>query len=115
MASSRRTHYRKNRRNMRRDQKQTVTGVLSGCFGGAAVILFIGAVIQSFLHEGEGSFLIGTAGLLGLILAAGAVAFALITFRTRQAIRRIPPRTGMISGGILVIVFCGLYIYGIIF
>ena len=111
MANSRREYFRKNRKILTREQKQTVSGILSACFGIAAAVLFGVTVIRSFQAEGDAGTYTGTAGLLGLVFALGAV--ALVSFREKN-IRVIPPRTGIIFGGILTVVFGCLYIYGII-
>ena len=113
MANSRREYFRKNRKVLRREQKQTVSGIMSACFGIASVILFAGTVINAFRAEGDAGTYTGTAGLLGLVFAAGAVALAVAAFREKN-IRMVLPRTGIISGGILTVVFGCLYIYGII-
>ena len=113
MASSRREYFRKNRKKLRREQKQTVSGVMSACFGIAAAVLFVGTVIRAFLAGGEAGTYTGMAGLFGLVFALGAVALALGAMKEKN-IRVIPPRTGIISGGILTVVFACLYICGII-
>lgn len=113
MANSRREYFRKNRKTLKREQKQTVSGILSACFGIAAAILFVGTVIKAFRADGDAGTYTGAAGLFGLVFALGAVALAVASFREKN-IRVIPPRTGNISGGILTVVFCCLYIYGII-
>lgn len=112
MSSSRREYFRKNRKILKREQKQTASGILSACFGITAAVLFAGTVIKAFRAHGAAGTYNGAAGLFGLVFAAGAVALAVAAFREKN-IRMIPPRTGIISGGILTAVFCCLYIYGI--
>lgn len=113
MASNRRKYFKKNKKSIRREQKHTVNGWLSAGFGCAAVVLFVVSVIRSFLAEGNSDVLIGTAGLLGFVFAVGALALGILTFKQKN-VRPVPPRTGVLSGGILSVVFCALYVYGMI-
>ena len=110
--SSRRQYFRKTRKVRRREQKNSLTGILSGSFGLAALVLFLVSVIKTFQDGGSSGFLLGAAGLFGLVFAAGAFALGLLAFKEKN-IRLIPPRTGAVSGGILTVVYLGLYIYGI--
>ncbi|SCI76272.1 Uncharacterised protein [uncultured Roseburia sp.] len=111
--SSRRQYFRKTRKVRRREQKNSVTGILSGIFGLTALVMFFVSVIKTFQSGGNSGFLLGTAGLFGLVFAAGAFALGILAFKEKN-IRLIPPRTGAVSGGILAVVYLGLYIYGII-
>ena len=111
LSSNRRKYFRRNRKAIRRDQTQSVTGVLSGSFGLLALILFVVSVRMTFREGGSAGFLLGTVGLFGLVFAAGAFALGILAFREKN-IRPIPPRTGVILGGILVVVYIGFYIYG---
>ena len=111
LSSNRRKYFRRNRKAIRRDQTQSVTGVLSGSFGLLALILFAFSVGLTFRKGGSAGFLLGTAGLFGLVLAVGAFVLGILAFREKN-IRPIPPRTGMVLGGIFAVVYIGLYIYG---
>lgn len=96
---------------MRREQKFTVEGILSGSFGAVALILFLVAVIRSFRRAGEAGALLGTAGLIGLICALAALLLGILAFKQKN-VRPFPPRTGVICGGIFTVVFGVLYVYG---
>ena len=111
MASNRREYYRKNKKRIKRDLKNTINGVLSACFGCAAVVLFFAGIGSSFVQEGAAGALIGTLGLFGLVLALGGVAMGFFAFKEPN-IRPALPRLGMITGGILTVVYIVLYILG---
>lgn len=111
MASNRREYYKKNRKRIKRDLKNTLNGVLSACFGWAAVVLFLVGIGRSFVHDGAAGVLLGTMGLLGLVLAIGGVIMGFFAFKEPN-IRPALPRLGMITGGILTVVYIVLYIVG---
>ena len=73
MASSRREYFRRTRKTRMRDLKHSPTGILSFCTAMAALAVFLTAVVQSFLASGEGGYKVGGMGLIGLILALGAL------------------------------------------
>ena len=73
MASNRRKYFRRTRKTRMRDLKHSPTGILSFCTAMAALAVFLTAVVQSFLASGEGGYKVGGLGLIGLILALGAL------------------------------------------
>lgn len=73
MASNRRKYFRRTRKTRMRDLKYSPTGILSFFTAMAALAVFCTAVIQSFLASGEGGYKVGGLGLVGLILALGAL------------------------------------------
>lgn len=111
MASNRREYYKQNRKRIKRELKNTLNGVLSACFGCGGVVLFIASVCRSFGQAGAAGVLLGSLGLLGLLCAAGGVAFGILALREPN-IRPALPRLGVITGGICGAVFLILYIMG---
>ena len=111
MTKSRREYFKRNKRNIRREQKFTLEGILAGSFGAAALILFLVSVIRSLRRAGEAGALLGTAGLLGLIFALAALLLGILAFKQKN-VRPFPPKAGVICGGIFTAVFGALYVYG---
>lgn len=111
MASNRREYYRKNRKRMNRELKNTVNGVLSACFGCTAAILFFAGIGRSFTQAGVAGVLLGTIGLFGLVFAIGGLVMGFIAMKEPH-VRPIWPRLGMITGTILTVVYIVLYVIG---
>lgn len=111
MASNRREYYKKNRKRIKRDLKNTLNGVLSACFGCVAAILFFVGIGRSFANEGAAGALLGTIGLFGLVFALGAAVLGFFAFKEPN-IRPALPRLGSILGVILTVVYIVLYIMG---
>ena len=111
MASNRREYYKKNRKRIKRDLKNTLNGVLSACFGCVAVALFFVGIGRSFAQDGAAGALLGTIGLFGLVCAAGGLVLGIFAFKEPN-IRPALPRLGCITGGILTVVYAVLYIIG---
>lgn len=113
MASNRREYYKKNRKRIKRDLKNTLNGVLSACFGCAAAVLFFVGVGRSFAQEGVAGPLLGTIGLFGLVFAIGAAVLGFFAFKEKN-IRPELPKLGTVLGVILTIVYVVLYVFGIV-
>ena len=111
MASNRREYYKKNKKRIKRDLKNTFNGVLSACFGCVAVVLFLAAVGHSFGQAGAAGVLLGSLGLLGLVFGLGGLIFGVLALREPN-VRPALPRLGSIAGGICTVVFVVLYIVG---
>ena len=112
MASNRRKYFRKNRKALRREQKPSLNGILSAIFGWIAAGAFAASVIRSFQESGGSGWLVGTAGLIGLVFAVGAIWIGGYALRKEQKIRKMPPKMGIALGVIFTIVYCALYLYG---
>ena len=80
MTKSRREYFKRNKRNIRREQKFTLEGILAGSFGAAALILFLVSVIRSFRRAGEAGALLGTAGFVGAVFLPGALLLGVFAF-----------------------------------
>ena len=115
MASGRRKHYKENRKKARRQQKTSAGGVLSVVFGAAAAALFAVSVVVSYAENGDGSFLLGTAGLIGLVFAFGGLALAVHAIRKEKEIRLLAPRTGLVFGIITSAAYALLYVFGFLY
>lgn len=111
MVSNRREYYKKNKKRIRRELKNTLNGVLSACFGLTAAVLLCTAVGVSFDQAGEGGAALAALGLIGLVLGIGGLFFG-ITALKEPNIRPALPRIGSIVGGLAVVVFVVLYILG---
>ena len=111
MASNRREYYKKNRKRIKRDLKNTLNGVLSACFGCVCAILFFVSIGRSFAHDGVAGPLLGTIGLFGLVFAVGALVLGFFAFKEPN-IRPALPRLGTILGAILTVVYVVLYVMG---
>ncbi|MCD7982358.1 MAG: DUF6142 family protein [Clostridiales bacterium] len=112
MANRRREYFRKTRKTRMRDLKHSKTGWIGTLCALAAAALFLVSVIYSYFCEGEAGFSVGTAGLIGLVLAVGALILGIIGIREPKT-RPVPPRTGIILGAVLTAVLGGLYTYGL--
>ena len=112
MASNRRKYFRRTRKTRMRDLKNSPTGILSFCTAMAALAVFCTAVIQSFLASGEGGYKVGGLGLIGLILALGALICGIFAVKEPK-IRPLPPRLGIVFGAVLTVGLGGMYIYGL--
>ena len=95
MASSRREYFRRTRKTRMRDLKHSPTGILSFCTAMAALAVFLTAVVQSFLASGEGGYKVGGLGLIGLILALGALLCGIFAVKEPK-IRPLLPRLGIV-------------------
>ena len=113
MASNRRKYFRRTRKTRMRDLKHSPTGILSFFMAMAALVVFCTAVIQSFLASGEGGYKVGGLGLIGLILAIGALSCGVFAVKEPK-IRPLPPRFGIAFGAVLTAGLGGMYIYGLI-
>lgn len=111
MASSRRQYFRKTRKTRLRDLKHSKQGLIGMAASLTAVVLFAVSVSWSFLQAGEAEFQVGSLGLIGLVLAVGALILGILGVR-EQKVRLAPPRTGIVLGLIMTVVFGGLYAYG---
>ena len=112
MASNRRKYFRRTRKT-RMDLKHSPTGILSFCTAMAALAVFLTAVVQSFLASGEGGYKVGGMGLIGLILALGALLCGIFAVKEPK-IRPLPPRLGIVFGAVLTVGLGGMYIFGLV-
>ena len=103
MASNRRKYFRRTRKTRMRDLKHSPTGILSFCT----------AVVQSFLASGEGGYKVGGLGLIGLILALGALLCGIFAVKEPK-IRPLLPRLGIVFGAVLTVGLGGMYIFGLV-
>ena len=113
MASNRRKYFRRTRKTRMRDLKHSPTGILSFFISMTALVVFCTAVSQSFQVSGEGGYKVGGLGLVGLILALGALICGIFAVKEPK-IRPLPPRLGIVFGAVLTVGLGGLYIYGLI-
>ena len=113
MASNRRKYFRRTRKTRMRDLKHSPTGILSFFISMTALVVFCTAVSQSFRASGEGGYKVGGLGLVGLILALGALICGIFAVKEPK-IRPLPPRLGIVFGAVLTVGLGGLYIYGLI-
>ena len=111
MANSRRKYFRRTRKARMRDLKQSPTGLLSLSAGLAAALFFAASVVKSYQMSGKAGFYVGSLGLIGWILAAGALALGILCLKEKN-VRPFPPRTGIVFGSILTIVLGGMYVFG---
>ncbi len=73
MTKSRRAYFKRNKRNIRREQKFTLEGILAGSFGAAALILFL--VSNPFFSESRrGRHASWNGGIAGADLRTGCTA-----------------------------------------
>ena len=105
MASNRRKYFRRTRKTRMRDLKHSPTGILSFCTAMA--------VVQSFLASGEGGYKVGGLGLIGLILALGALLCGIFAVKEPK-IRPLLPRLGIVFGAVLTVGLGGMYIFGLV-
>lgn len=112
MASNRKKHFKEARKLERKEQKPSVNGILAAVFGWISAAAFAVSVVRSFQEAGESGFLIGIAGLLGLVFALGAIAMGAYALRREEKIRKMPPKMGITLGIIFTLVYCALYLYG---
>ena len=113
MASNRRKYFRRTRKTRMRDLKHSPTGILSFCTAMAALAVFLTAVVQSFLASGEGGYKVGGLGLIGLILALGALLCGIFAVKEPK-IRPLLPRLGIVFGAVLTVGLGGMYIFGLV-
>ena len=71
------------------------------------------AVVQSFLASGEGGYKVGGLGLIGLILALGALLCGIFAVKEPK-IRPLLPRLGIVFGAVLTVGLGGMYIFGLV-
>ena len=110
MASNRRKYFRRTRKTRMRDLKHSPTGILSFCTAMAALAVFL---VQSFLASGEGGYKVGGLGLIGLILALGALLCGIFAVKEPK-IRPLLPRLGIVFGAVLTVGLGGMYIFGLV-
>lgn len=113
MASNRRKYFRRTRKTRMRDLKHSPTGILSFCTAMAALAVFLTAVVQSFLASGEGGYKVGGLGLIGLILALGALLCGIFAVKEPK-IRPLLPRLGIVFGAVFTVGLGGMYIFGLV-
>ncbi|MCD7922225.1 MAG: DUF6142 family protein [Clostridiales bacterium] len=111
MANRRREHFRKTRKTRMRDLKHSKTGWIGMLCACAAAALFLVLIVYSFLHGGDAGFQVGSAGLIGMVLAVGALILGIFAIR-EQRVRPVPPRISIILGAVMTAVLGGLYTYG---
>ncbi|MCD8150383.1 MAG: DUF6142 family protein [Clostridiales bacterium] len=111
MANSRKEYFRRTRKTRMRDLKHSVTGWIGAVAAICAAGLFCVSVGFSFYYGGEAEFFVGTAGLIALVLAAGALVLGILAVR-EEKVRPVPPRISLVLGVIMTVVLGGLYTYG---
>ncbi|MCC8082139.1 MAG: hypothetical protein LIO80_09065 [Lachnospiraceae bacterium] len=111
MANRRRTYFRKTRKTRLRNLKHSKTGWIGMLCACAAAALFLVSVIYSFLHAGDAGFQVGSAGLIGMVLAVGSLVLGIFAIR-EQKVRPVPPRISLILGAVMTAMLGGLYTYG---
>ena len=111
MASPRREHLKRERRERRRSRKLTVYDRLVPSFALAAWICLVAGIIRSWQMSGNGAGGVGALGWLGLILAAGAILLGHMTKNARQSY--LPYiRMGVWPSYVIVAVYVILLIVG---
>lgn len=111
MASPRREHLKRERRERRRSRKLTVYDRLVPSFALAAWICLIAGILYSWKMGGAAAGGIGAVGWIGLCLAAGAVLLGNMTKHTRRFY--LPYiRMGIWPGAVALIVYVILLIAG---
>lgn len=94
-------------------RRHTRSGVLSAAVGLVAIIGFITTCIISGIYGGEGGLLIGIAGILLFVLSLFGFILSYKALKQRDIFYRFP-MIGMITNGIMLIVFMIIYILGIV-
>ena len=89
MASNRRKYFRRTRKTRMRDLKHSPTA------------------------SGEGGYKVGGLGLIGLILALGALLCGIFAVKEPK-IRPLLPRLGIVFGAVLTVGLGGMYIFGLV-
>ncbi|MCC8018035.1 MAG: hypothetical protein LIO39_05450, partial [Lachnospiraceae bacterium] len=84
MASKRREYFRKTRKKRMRDLKHSVTGWIGMISALLAAVLFAVSVGFSFYRGGEAEVLVGSVGLIALVLAAGALILGFSRFGRKR-------------------------------
>ncbi|MCD8045401.1 MAG: hypothetical protein LUE90_01875 [Clostridiales bacterium] len=112
MASKRREYFRKTRKKRMRDLKHSVTGWTGMVSALLAAVLFAVSVGFSFCRGGEAEVLVGSVGLIALVLAAGALVLGILAVR-EEKVRPVPPRVSLALGIIMTALLGGLYTYGL--
>jgi lipopolysaccharide export LptBFGC system permease protein LptF len=111
MASPRREHLKRERRERRRSRKLTVYDRLVPSFALAAWICLIAGILFSWKMGGQAAGGIGAVGWIGLLLAIGAVLLGYMTKNARQVY--LPYiRMGVWPGMIAIIVYVILLVAG---
>lgn len=112
MANSRREYFRRTRKVRLRELKHSRQGIIAMIAAIAAAVLFVVSVMISYRQNGEGEYYVGSIGLIGLALAAGALILGILGIREPK-VRPGAPRTGIVLGAVMTIVLGSLYAAGI--
>ncbi|WP_146039189.1 DUF6142 family protein [Herbinix hemicellulosilytica] len=94
-------------------RKHPGLGILSAVFGIITVLGFIAACIASGLKGGEGGQIFGIIGLFLFVISLFGFIMSYKAFKQRDIFYRFP-MTGLITNGIMLIVYMIIYILGII-
>jgi hypothetical protein len=87
-------------------------GVAALLMAAISALLFLAAVIVSYLHEGEAGIVLGAIGLTGLLLAVVGFFIGIRSFSESGKSHRFSTLAS-IANGILAVVWLGLYLVGI--
>lgn len=94
-------------------RRHTGLGILSAAVGIAAVLGFAATCIVSGIYGGEGGFIIGIIGILLFALSLFGFIISYKALKQRDIFYRFP-MTGLITNGIMMVVYVILYIIGIV-
>lgn len=85
--------------------------VISCVLGGVSIVCMLGAVIASYLYNGEGPAIVGLLGIGGFILSLCGVSFSMAAWKSQDG-GFLMKRIAMILNVIPMIVALILYVIG---
>ncbi|MDD7402832.1 MAG: DUF6142 family protein [Butyribacter sp.] len=93
------------------DKKHPVSGVIATILGVVSVISFIVICFVSSQSHGNAGILIGLAGIICFLLSIAAFVLSWITLH-QENIRPLFPTIGAVIGGLSIVFYLLLYIWG---
>lgn len=93
------------------DKTHPVPGLLSFCFGMAALVSIAVSSIISFRAQGNGGIFIGFLGFVSMILSIAGVVLSIISLKKKDIHYRFPVMGGVLCG-FLTLFYIILYVIG---
>ena len=87
-------------------------GVAAFLMAAISALLFLVAVVISYIHIGQGGIVLGAIGLVGLLLAVVGFFIGINSFSEKERSHRFSTLAS-IANGIIAVVWLGLYLVGI--
>lgn len=89
----------------------SVDAVISCVLGGLSVFSMIGAIVASYLYQGNGPAAVGLLGIAGLFLSVTGVSFGIAAWRSQDG-GLLMKRVAILLNSIPLIIMVVVYILG---